>query len=204
TLISFTFLPYSLMLEFTRLPFELLYSIFHELDVPDLLSFARVSRYYKILSADNGVWSQMALNHWENKEGMREVCEKNRRFWFKSHGVWKRVYGLVEKEAMRTSLDANDLVENTWHCAPIDNPRDTLVEFYQDGTYIHRHEPFNPSFSWSITGDGSIYLNQKPFRSYRCPNWNLIISNDCLVFKSSGAESFKRKLREFKLIDPEN
>ncbi|CAG8785715.1 12241_t:CDS:1, partial [Dentiscutata erythropus] len=48
---------------------------------------------------------------------MREVFEENRRFWFKSHGVWKRVYDLVEKEATRTSLDANDLVENIWYCA---------------------------------------------------------------------------------------
>ncbi|CAG8813196.1 21106_t:CDS:2, partial [Dentiscutata erythropus] len=77
-------------------------------------------------------------------------------------------------------------------------------KFYQDGTYIHHLEPFNLSFSWSIAGDGSIRLNQKPFRLYRCPNWNLIISNDYLVFKSSGAESFKRKLRKFKLIDSDN
>ncbi|CAG8477318.1 2959_t:CDS:2 [Dentiscutata erythropus] len=136
------------MLEFTRLPFELLYSIFHELEVPDLLSFARVSRYYKILSADNGVWSQKALKHWENKEGMRGLRKKQR--------------------------DANDLVENTWH------------------------------YAWSIAGDGSICLNQNTFRSYRCPNWNLIISKDYLVFKSSSAESFKRKLKKFKLIDPVN
>ncbi|CAG8471667.1 11548_t:CDS:2 [Dentiscutata heterogama] len=191
------------MLEFIQLPLELFYLIFHKLDEQALRSLARVSRYCNILISDNVVWSRMALNRWEDKEGMREVCDRNRRFWFESPGAWKRVYDFVEKEATRISLDANDLVENIWYCAPIDNPRDTLVEFYQDGTYIH-HLPFKQYFSWTIASDGSICLNQKPFRSYRCPNWNLIISNDYLVFKSSGAESFKRKLREFNFIGPEN
>ncbi|CAG8543897.1 7675_t:CDS:2 [Dentiscutata erythropus] len=188
------------MLEF--IPFELFYSIVHELDEQALRNLERVSRYYNILTSDNGVWSQKALKRWENKKGMSKVCDENRKFWFESPGAWKRVYKFVEKEATRTSLDVNDLVENIWFCTPIDNPwaKDTSITFYRDGTYIHHHEFFNASFSWSIAEDGSIRLNQKLFKLTRCSNWNLKISSGNLVFKSSGAESFKRKLREADLI----
>ncbi|CAG8826570.1 4621_t:CDS:1, partial [Gigaspora rosea] len=91
--------------------------VFLELDEPDLFNLGCVSRYYSILTADNAVWSQLALKRWEAKEGMREISEEYRNFWFKSPGAWKRVYCLIEKEARRTSLDVNDLVDNIWYCA---------------------------------------------------------------------------------------
>ncbi|CAG8815119.1 37814_t:CDS:2, partial [Gigaspora margarita] len=181
--------------------------VFLELDEPDLFNLGSVSRYYNILTADNGVWSQLALKRWEAKEGMREISEEYRNFWFKSPGAWKRVYCLIEKEARRTSLDVNDLVDNIWYCAPVDNIDDwnnnKLVTFSEDGTYTHHHEPFNPTFTWTMN-NGSLSLNYKPFRLMRSSGWDLVMSNGALVFKSPGTKSFRRKLREDGLIPNDN
>ncbi|CAG8735933.1 13665_t:CDS:2 [Cetraspora pellucida] len=184
---------------FTGLPPELSLSICSELDEENLNILSIVSHDFNKLASDNEIWKQFALERWKDKQGIKKICEENRRFWSNS-GTWKRVYSIVEREAQRTLWDVNDLVENSWTCTHNDNHWGTnqLVTFHPNGTYTQHHQAFfDRSYSWSIAGDGSISLNQKSYKSSRSPDWNLIIENDLLTFTSSGNESFRRKLKEF-------
>ncbi|CAG8439569.1 10944_t:CDS:2 [Acaulospora morrowiae] len=62
-------------MEFTnRLPSELFIQIFKNLDVKSLCTLAKVSRGLNALSSDNHVWSVLALERWENKQGMKDIC----------------------------------------------------------------------------------------------------------------------------------
>ncbi|CAG8769799.1 33608_t:CDS:2 [Racocetra persica] len=151
-------------------------SICNELDEENLHILSIVSRDFNNLTSDNNIWSQLALRRWEHKQGIKEICEENRIFWFKKPGTWKIVYNIVEREAQRTLLDVNDLVENSWICTVsqlsqlnetiklyarqkkampnqnylknIDNrlARNQLVTFSPDGTYTHNHEVFSRSW----------------------------------------------------------
>jgi len=190
-------------MEFTqRLPSEIFISIFKELDTKTLYSLSLVSKGCNSFAMDNHIWNHIALNRWEGKQGMTEVCSESHELWFKKAGTWKKVYGIVEQEARRNELNADDLVETTWrfkfNSFPI--PHVGSPNFHRNGIFTH-NGMMEGQLPWKFTKEGRVRLDQfPPLTPYRTTtDWSLKMRNIHVTFASIDHNCFRKKLYQFNL-----
>ncbi|RIA87911.1 hypothetical protein C1645_776256 [Glomus cerebriforme] len=190
-------------MEFTqRLPSEIFISIFKELDTKTLHSLSLVSKGCNTFAMDNHIWNHVALNRWEGKQGMAEICSEPHELWFKKAGTWRKVYSIIEQEARRSELNTDDLVETTWrfkfNSFPI--PHVGSPNFHRDGIYTH-NGMIEGQLPWTFTKEGQVRVDQfpplKPFRS--TTDWSLKMRNIHVTFVSTDHNCFRKKLYHFNL-----
>lgn len=190
-------------MEFTqRLPSEIFISIFKELDTKTLYSLSLVSKGCNTFAMDNHIWNHIALNRWEGKQGMAEICSEPHNLWFKKAGTWKKVYSIVEQEARRSELNADDLVETTWrfkfNSYPI--PHVGSPNFHRNGVYTFSGV-MDGQLPWTFTKEGRVRVDQfPPLTPYRSTaDWSLKMRNIHVTFASIDHNCFRKKLYQFNL-----
>ncbi|CAG8552971.1 8062_t:CDS:2 [Ambispora leptoticha] len=204
------------------LPSEVTIGLFKNLDAKNLCNLSLVSRNWNILVSDNHLWAEIALNRWENKQGMKEICTNAHSLWYLKPGTWKKVYILVEKEARRTKLEMEDLCETTWTFKDDAFENSFLIlkddefelfnnalsahagspKFLRNGRYVHEGM-MDSTLPWKFT-NRYVRVSQFPHLKPSRPDptdpesdWGLKLKNVYVTFSSVDHTGFQRRLSKF-------